>query len=281
MIAQLPTDIPQPSGLYVDVENLQSDAGELLVSLLENWPAVAPKPTKVVLYVRADMVELWRMWALAYLNGQAVEVNGVQHFAATSSKNSADIAIAVEAITDLLKGQVRHVAVFSDDSDFISLFAKIRTETKDLQNQFGRIPMLWILTDRTGTKTPNIQQFFPPEYLHIVQRPIQQTSQVPAQTNPVSKSSVQPSGKPQSQDELVAEAIIREIRIGEFKSADCHKIVKNSFPNHPKASEEGSPFGEYVADKIWPLLKAKGVELLAGSKPRQYRMTQAAKDSVK
>lgn len=281
MIAQLDTDIPQPSGLYVDVENLQSDAGELLVSLLESWPPVAPKPTKVVLYVPADMVELWRMWALAYLNGQAVEVNGVQHFAATSSKNSADIAIAVEAITDLLKGQVRHVAVFSDDSDFISLFAKIRTETKDLQNQFGRIPMLWILTDRAGTKTPNIQQFFPPEYLHIVRRVILQTSQAPTETTQRAKSSVKPSGNPKSQDELVAEAIIRQIPIGDFKSSDCQKIVKVSFPRHPKANADGSPFGEYVSNKIWPLLEAKGVELLAGSKPRQYRMTQAAKDSVK
>ena len=247
----------------------------MLISLLENWPSSIPRPTKVVLYVRADMVELWRMWALTYINEQAVEVNGIQHFAAQQSKNSADIAIAVEAICDLLNGLVNHVAVFSDDSDYISLFSKIRTETKEIQASLGRIPFLWILTDRTGTKTPNIRQFFPDDYLHIVWDSTQSSiSQPHLATTAIDKPSAT-----KSQDGLVAEATIREIEIGEFKSVDCHNIVKQQFPNHPRANQDGATFGEYIAKKIWPLLDARGVQLV-GDKPRRYRMTTTAKESV-
>lgn len=268
-----------PSGLYIDVENLKSDAKNLIITLLETWPSTTPRPTKIALYVRADMVELWKMWAHTNINGHAVEVNGIQHFTAQQSKNSADIAIAVESISDLLNGLIHHIAVFSDDSDFISLFAKIRTETKDIQGRLGRIPFLWILTDRHGTKTPNIVEFFSPEYLHIVQG----TSHTPApQTSAVSEQNQQSNnqGKSKSQNELVAEAIIQEIDIREFKSVDCQEIVKLRFPNHPGVKQGGAPFGEYIAKTIWPLLEAKGVELIEGSAPRRYKMTQAAKNSI-
>lgn len=264
-----------PSGLYVDVENLQGGAKDLLISLLGDWPHAIPRPTKVVLYVRADMVELWRMWALTHINEQAVEVNGIQHFAAQQSKNSADIAIAIEAICDLLNGLVNHVAVFSDDSDFISLFSKVRTETKEIQAVLGRIPFLWILTDRTGTKTPNIRQFFPDDYLHIVWDSTQSSTPQSAQTaSVINKSSVA-----MSQDELVVEYIIQEREIGEFKSVDCQNIVKRQFRNHPRANQDGATFGEYIAKNIWPLLEARGVRLV-GDKPRRYLMTIEAKESI-
>ena len=267
-------ELREPSALYVDAENLQADAKELLVSLLDNWPVGIPVPTKVVLYVRADLVELWRMWALANIDGRVVEVHGIQHYAVQQSKNSADIAIAVEVICDLLKGTVRHAAVFSDDSDFISLFAKVRAETKDIQSNLGKVPFLWILTDRSGTKSPHIQQFFPEQYLHVVR----QVSKVDT-SQPLLTVAPENSVQTKSLDDLVAEAVIREIGLGEFKSLNCQEIVRAKFPSHPGVNQSGSSFGEYVSNKIWPLLEVKGVELV-GDKPRRYKMTQEAKNSI-
>ena len=266
------------TGLYIDVENLQAEAQELIVNLLQDWSPAKPRPTRVVLYVRADMVELWTMWAHTNIRASVMEVKGIQHFTAQQSKNSADIAMAVDAMVDLLSGMVHHVTVFSDDSDFISLFAKIRTETKGIQSEIGRIPFLWVLTNRDGTKTPNIQQFFPTEYLHIVRA----NHQVSLQR--ASATSEQPQvpnnqTKTKSQDELVSEAIMQEVPVGEFKSVDCQEIVKRWFPNHPRANQGGASFGEYISKNIWPSLEAHGVELI-GTNPRKYKMTQAAKDYV-
>ena len=160
-MAEFDSSNAESCGLYIDVENLQIDAQELVGSLIGNWPSEkAPRPTKMILYVKADMVELWNAWTVNLSGGIQVEVKGIQHFTVQQSKNSADIAIALDAVTDLVNRRVNFVAVLSDDSDFISLFAKVRTETAEIQTRLGRIPFLWIMTDRDGTKTPNIRRIY-------------------------------------------------------------------------------------------------------------------------
>ncbi len=278
------SETKQGSGLYIDVDNLQSDAQELIGSLVEDWPDRVPQLSKIVLYVRADFVALWEMWSLTLAPNMEVEVKGVQHFSMQGSKNSADIAIAVDAVTDLVRGRISHVAVFSDDSDFMALFAKVKAETKQAQEASNRVPFLWILTDRPGTKTPNIRQFFPPEYLHVVRMPSQPQPPQPSKTRTPPAVSSDKSAKTASPDELIpdeliAEAILKEVPVGTFKSADCHKIVKQRFPQAPAAKQTGAAFGVYIANNIWPLLEAKGVKL-ANTKPRKYEMTQAAKFSI-
>ena len=276
------------SGLYIDVDNLQNDAQELVGSLVADWPPEVPELSKIVLYVRADLVALWEMWSLTLAPNAEVEVKGVQHFSMQGSKNSADIAIAVDAITDLVRGRISHVAVFSDDSDFMALFTKVKAETKQARKTSNRAPFLWILTDRPGTKTPNIRQFFPQEYLHVVQMPSQ--SQPKPQPPQPSKTTTPPAARSEKPvkaaarneiipDELIAEAILKEVPVGVFKSADCHKIVKQRFPHSPAAKQSGAAFGVYIANNIWPMLEAKGVAS-TGTKPRKYEMTQSAKFSV-
>ena len=56
-------------------------------------------------------------------------VHVTQHFSMSATKNSADIAIATNAMADLVLERVSHVLVFSDDSDFISLHVAIRDNT--------------------------------------------------------------------------------------------------------------------------------------------------------
>ena len=116
------------SGIYVDVENLHSHGQTMIQDLVENWPTNAPAPTRLTLYVRADQTELWRLWASRRFSDLEVAIHGTQHFSMSSSKNSADIAIATNAIADLILKRVAHVVVFSDDSDFMSLYAAIRDE---------------------------------------------------------------------------------------------------------------------------------------------------------
>ena len=265
-----------PSGLYIDVENLQDYAQDFVVSLLDSWPCAIPYPTRTTFYVPADMVELWQTWVLHNLKISNVDVKGIQHFSAQASKNSADIMIAVDAISDFLKGRVGHIAVFSDDSDFISLFAKIRTETIAAQSEIGRIPFLWILTDRDRTKSPKVAQFFPTEYLHYVH------SMLPSQSHPtpVQPTSPNPGEKSKAGSEkLMALALIRELPVGKFKSADVHRIIKELFPRSSNVHLSGAAFGVYVANSIWPHLEDRGVKL-TGQKPRTYEMTQTAKDAV-
>ncbi len=288
------SEASQSSGLYIDVDNLQNDAQNLIGSLVEDWPDRVPQLSKIVLYVRADLVALWEMWSLTLALNAEVDVKGVQHFSMQGSKNSADIAIAVDAVTDLVRSRISHVAVFSDDSDFMALFAKVKAEAKQTRKASNRAPFLWILTDRPGTKTPYIRQFFPSEYLHVVQMPSQ--SQVPQPSTPPAPPVVK-SNKPAKvvapdelmtdelvpdeliPDQFIAEAILKEVPVGPFKSAECHQIVKQRFPQSPAAKQTGAAFGVYIANNIWPLLEARGVAS-TGTKPRKYEMTQAAKFSV-
>ena len=266
------------SGLYIDAENLQGGAQELIVNLLEDWSPAAPHPTLVVLYVRADMAELWTMWAHTNIKAPVVEVKGIQHFTAQQSKNSADIAIAVDAMADLLNGMVHHVTVFSDDSDFISLFAKIRTETKGIQSEIGRIPFLWVLTNRDGTKTPNIQQFFPQEYLHFVGSPTVLTTSATAKIHKSAASSA--NSKSSVSYTEIADTLIRELPVGGFASSDCKRIINDRYPKHSMASLGDAQFGTVFSNKVWTILRGKGVLLTKPKSPRRYEMTQDVKDSL-
>ena len=153
------------SGVYIDVENLQGEAQDLISSLMFNWPDTAPTPSRLTLYVRADQVELWRLWAVDQFNTVQVIVKGIQHFSRDSSKNSADIAIATNAIADFVRGRIAHVVVLSDDSDFISLYASIHDEVD--QNE-GATPFLWVVTDRHKSLSANVKQFVPRNILHVI-----------------------------------------------------------------------------------------------------------------
>ena len=143
-------------GMYVDVENLTDVAMEAIIHVFEQWPEELPRPRMLRLYVRADQVELWRFWATERRLSPDIQVVGVQHYTLKGSKNSADIALALDAITDLLKGRTTYAAVLSDDSDFATLFIKITQEVPRLDG--GKSPFIWFLTDRSDTRSPILIQ---------------------------------------------------------------------------------------------------------------------------
>ena len=128
------------TGIYVDVQNFQEIARELLCILISRWLDVMPEPSTLNLYVRADHQQLWRVWATYQFSDLEVTVKGVQHYSLAATKNAADMAIAVDAISDLLHERISHVAVVSDDSDFIALFAKLAEEIEEGRTLYkGRV----------------------------------------------------------------------------------------------------------------------------------------------
>ena len=158
----------QGTGIYADVQNLQEISRDVLKILVKRWPDDMPTPTKLNLYVRADHQHLWRVWATHEFGDLEVTVSGVQHYSLSATKNAADLAIAVDAMSDLLHGTISHVAVVSDDSDFIALFAKLGEESQRDPKPNGRVPFLWVFTDRIDTKSMLLEEFFPRDYIHIV-----------------------------------------------------------------------------------------------------------------
>ena len=186
----------------------------------------------------------------------------------SSSKNSADIAIATNAMADLIHKRITHVVVFSDDSDFISLYAAIRAEP-DIPLADGKVPFLWIVTDREGSLSTTIKQFFPPDQLHVVT-----TSCCDTQDSRASDES------PNTIWEEMAREVVRDIPVGPFKSTDCQPVIKRHWADHPIANAGGPAFGIEFKNNVWPILENLGVKIKnPGKKPVQYEMTQEAKEA--
>lgn len=253
--------------LYVDTENLRDSAQTLIESAIESWPEQAPPVARLNLYVRADLVQLWDLWAASRFPDLTVMVHGIQHFSGQPTKNSADIALAIDAVADFMAGATQFAAVMSDDSDFIALYAKLR------QLAEGSTPFLWVLTDRPGTRSTTIRDYFPSAHIHVVSAPLTDRAEPAPSTAPVPDNDVEDPTEPFA---AMAAAIIRELPVEPFKSTDCQPIIKKHWSDHPMATMPGPKFGTEFANDIWPLLKERGVKLV-GTGPRRYEMTAAAK----
>ena len=296
----------ESSALYVDVENLREGAQAVIEDLLGNWPSSIPPAGRLCLYVPAENLDLWEMWAKSHFPGLAVVVKGVQHYSFHPSKNAADMAIAMDALSDLILRRANHLVVLSDDSDFIALYAKVK-EVHEESGREGRIaPFLWVLTDRKDTRSGTIRDYFPNDHVYVTPypntrrrsspattptqpapRPARQTQPPPrpARTAQAPSSGDSSSRRGANDDnrngnllDQMAETIIREMPIGFFGSADCQKIVKKQWPDHSLAKSTPSGFGTKFANSILPVLKKRGVtEPNPNRRPRRYEMTKDAK----
>ncbi len=266
--ASTPEVIEEPQGsgtaLYVDTENLQGSAQVLIKATIDEWPEVVPPVLRLNLYVAADRVALWDMWASSQFPQVSVTVKGIQHFSNQRSKNSADIAIAIDAVADFVTHTTQFVAVMSDDSDFMPVYAKL----KDLEGE--ETPFLWVLTDRAKTRSSTIKDYFPNDHVRVVSIP------------GVTRDLPEPRGRDGDNPDQLAEIvnlIIQRTPVGLFKSTDCQPIIKSHWPNHPMASMASARFGSELANKLWPALKERGVRI-SGGRPRKYEMTSEAKNTL-
>ena len=305
----------QSTGIYADIQNLQEMAKDVLLLLIHRWPRSLPKPSKLNLYVRADHAHLWQVWASDAFRELQVTVKGVQHYSLAATKNAADMAIAVDAISDFNHSRVSHVAVVSDASDFISLYAKLAEEVITLKTleQGDPVPFLWVLTDRVDTKSSLLQEFFPERYVHVVDRyatwddyedweeeePEEAEADETTSTEPKSEAEPDEEVQPDTEDqevkndrlkanalrdmsvtERIALQLIRDMPVGKFKSTDCQQIIRSNFPNHQLASADGPAFGIIFRRDLLPYMEKRGVNELGNQRPRQYEMTLEAKNSL-
>ena len=299
--------------LYVDIENLQDMAKQLLKAAIEQWPEDFPRPGKINLYVKADQIELWKIWSGHNFSSIEISIKGVQHYTFNGSKNSADLLLALDAISDLLKERTRYIAVLSDDSDYVSLFSMVKRETG--ADNGTPVPFKWMMTDRPDTHSQLLSEFFPPEYIHtvsnsrspkvpVIDKPVtdkpvidKPVTDKPVIDKPVTDKPVidkpvidkpvidKPrlpllavSVSPLSEEEKIARAVIQNIPVGPFKSTDCKKVIARFFPKHDLSRVNNAAFGTQFSRDIWPILEGYGVQLPnSNRKPKKYEMTEEAK----
>ena len=255
--------------LYVDTENLQDSAQALVQAIVVSWPDKKPPLKRLNLYVQADHTQLWKMWAECEFSHLAITVRGIQHYSKQPSKNAADIAMAIDVVADSVSGTTQFVAVMSDDSDFLALYAKLR------ELNHGETPFLWVMTDREKTRSSTIRDYFPNDHIHVV--PFLSKTSIPPAS---SKSPPKERRDDSKQIVKMAELIIEKIPVGVFKSTQCQPMIKERWPKHPMAKMPGNRFGTEFANELWPMLKERGVKLKK-EKPRKYEMTEEAKHKLK
>ena len=287
-----PPPLSPGSAVYVDTENLMDNdrARDTVAQVIANWPDGCPPLAGLSLYVRADKMAMWQLWADAEYPALRVRVRGVQHFSNSKAKNSADLAIAADAIGDLATGQAATIGVVSNDSDFGALFVKVR----ELASAAGpeQTPFLWITTaDGSSGISPEIERFIP-ERLRwdLSAAPASTPEPQPAapSATPPARSKTPPKTKTPAKppaaktgtvsNEAIADELLLQLPIGKFKAVDAQKIIKKRWPQHPAVGNT-SQVGNLL-NEVWPLLQKCGVLMSSKRSPRTYEITQAAKDSL-
>ena len=285
------------SAVYVDTENLMDNdrARDTVAQVIAHWPDACPPLAGLSLYVRADKTAMWQLWADAEYPALRVRVRGVQHFSNNKAKNSADLAIAADAIGDLATGQAATIAVVSNDSDFGALFVKVR----ELASAAGpeQTPFLWITTaDGSSGISPEIERFIP-ERLRwdlsatpAVATPTSNPEPAPAAPSaappprPKTPPKTDTPAKPPTaktgavSNEAIADELILRLPVGKFKATDAQKVIKSRWPQHPAVGNT-SHVGHLLSE-VWPILKQRGVTMPRQTSPRTFEITQAAKDSL-
>lgn len=280
------------AALYVDTENLRDaeNARQVVVSVVAGWPGNRPPLGSVSLYVRADKSELWRLWAEDALPGLRLRVRGVQHFSANNSKNSADMAIAADAVSDLVTGRANDVAVVSNDSDFAALFVKVRELAHEASAE--SVPFLWITAPDGGALSPEIEQFIPAAFrwdladaVHLPAPAVPALALVVSRPAPKSLPEVAQPALPaahadaSASNEAIADELIRRLPVGKFKVADAHGIFRDKWPAHPAATGPAQ-LGTFLLKEIWPIMQRRGVVMAKEKSPRTYEITPEAKGAV-
>lgn len=289
------------TALYVDTENLQGNTQGLVMAIMEQWPEGIPPASRLNLYVQADQTALWDIWASSQFRELVVTVRGIQHFSKRQSKNSADIAIAIDAVADFVTGAAQFVAVMSDDSDFMPLYAKLKDLTEE------RAPFLWVVTDRPRTRSSTIEEYFPNDHIYVARVgksgarvSVERSTSARVRALPAGgaasdspapsrgsagrlstrKADDSPAAGKRSEGDLaeMADLIIRNLQVGHFKSTDCQPIIRSRWPNDPMVRMTAPRFGTEFTQTLWPILEQRGVKL-SSTKPRNYELTAEVKNA--
>ncbi|MCY4577831.1 MAG: NYN domain-containing protein [Chloroflexi bacterium] len=254
------------TALYVDVENLGGNARALrfVESLLDDWALDLPQPHFLYFYTRADQRVMWEMWGIDRFPEKCLTVKGVQHFS-NQSKNSADITLAMDAVLDFQTDRAQNIVIVSDDSDFTSLFDKIRDLHTARKKDASDIPFKWVMTDRANTKASVLTEFFPSSFIYI-----NGMSPIDEEVKSIASEVTEAAGEPSHRD--LARIISEHFGPGEsFKSTDCQKIISGVSYNHHSTKMKGPAFGTWFSKNVTPELKKLGVKEV-GKSPRRFQV---------
>ena len=231
------------SALYVDAENIGNNqfTRNVVSQSISQWPPKYPPVSSLSLYVPADKVTLWQIWAESAYPELHVRVRGVQHFSREKSKNSADIAISADAIHDLASGRAFNIAVVSNDSDFCALFLKIREIAPDYGMK--STPFLWITTQNGSAISQEISEFIPQQFcwsLPNLHTPTKNDIPNPdlETNNAGNNQSLAPPVKPTKPIVTPGDGSF-ELRWDAVKGADWYKV-------RYRLGGKGIPFSNYV-----------------------------------
>lgn len=224
------------------------------------------------------------MWSDSQFTDVSVSVKGVQHFSKNASKNSADIALALDAVCDLMVDSVQHIVVVSDDSDFAALFGKVRELRLGKQADSAQTPFLWVMTNREHMRSKVVEAFSPNVYVRKMgveidePSPADEGGDTQFNATELVKSALRYSSNGVPTGDEIAKAIIQDIAIGSFKSTVCQPIISGRWPGCEWGQLEGPQFGQWFIADILPILKRYGVsDPYPNTKPRRYVMTRNAK----
>ena len=169
----------------------------------------------------------------------------------------------------------------SDDSDFIALYAKVKEAANHIGAATDRDPFLWILTNREGTRSSTLRDYFPNDYVQVV--PYSLIGPTTAD-NAESERNLEAVPSLDTESELCQEmavAIIESLPVGQFKSTDCQQVIKRIWPDNHLSNADGPKFGIQFRKTIWQHLKNRGVvEPNPNKKPRRFEMTESAKRTI-
>lgn len=279
------------SAVYVDTENLTPPAGadnvdfaqNLISRIVGGWPDDYPPIGRLALYVPADKTSQWRIWASSLMSNRAthaapgagpgrwraptavernelVKVHGIQHFSRNNSKNSADMAIALDVVDDLLLSQrADFAAVLSNDSDFYALFDKLQEIVAGIGHPASAVPLLWIVAPNGNNLSAEIKRFLTPHFVWDLS----------------ADSGYDRSGEPTRDDpKEVSQDIIQVLankmrRNQQYRASEMHDICKSECPDDEMSKFDTAVFGMYLKNSA-PLLSDLGVEIISTSNTSRY-----------
>ena len=279
------------SAIYVDTENLTAPTGrddidftqDLISLIVKQWPDGYPPIGLLALYVPADKTSQWRIWASALMSKSAlqvsaganqarwrepvpvahqerVKVRGVQHFSRSNSKNSADMAIVLDVMDDLLLSQrADFAAVLSNDSDFYALFDKLQEIITERGHPISEVPLLWIVAPNGNNLSPEIKRFLLPHFVWDLSAELGSAVLV-AQT-PSEPDGISPS--------VLAGLVSQMERSRQYRASDLHEICKSCYPTENVSQIDTAVFGSYLKNSA-PALSDLGVEVISTSGTSRY-----------
>ena len=303
------------SAIYVDTENLTAPTGrddidftqDLISLIVKQWPDGYPPIGLLALYVPADKTSQWRIWASALMSKSAlqvsaganqarwrepvpvahqerVKVRGVQHFSRSNSKNSADMAIVLDVMDDLLLSQrADFAAVLSNDSDFYALFDKLQEIITERGHPISEVPLLWIVAPNGNNLSPEIKRFLLPHFVWdlsaelgsavlVAQTPSEPdgTSQAAVRQQAEARIRAQSPSEPDGISPSVLAGLVSQMeRSRQYRASDLHEICKSCYPTENVSQIDTAVFGSYLKNSALALSDL-GVEVISTSGTSRY-----------